>query len=106
MIKELFRAPWLPLGIADILEVTSSDTGGLSPPVYTEQLEPRDRVLLYTDGLVEGRARGSQFGLERLTYFILRHSASGLSAPESSAASTTPSSTTSTGGCPTTPPPC
>lgn len=31
---------------------------------------------------MEGRARGSQFGLERLTDFIIRHSASGLSAPE------------------------
>jgi len=82
VIKELFRRPWLPLGIADTPSATATDTGDLSPPVYTEHLEPRDRVLLYTDGLVEGRARGSQFGLERLTDFIIRHSASGLSAPE------------------------
>lgn len=82
VIKELFRRPWLPLGIADTPSATATDTGDLSPPVYTEHLEPRDRILLYTDGLVEGRARGSQFGLERLTDFIIRHSASGLSAPE------------------------
>ena len=59
VIKELFRRPWLPLGIADTPSATATDTGDLSPPVYTEHLEPRDRVLLYTDGLVEGRARGS-----------------------------------------------
>jgi serine phosphatase RsbU (regulator of sigma subunit) len=84
VIKELFRRPWLPLGIADTpsATATAADAGDLSPPVYTEQLEPRDRILLYTDGVVEGRARGSQFGLERLTDFIIRHSASGLSAPE------------------------
>jgi serine phosphatase RsbU (regulator of sigma subunit) len=82
VIKELFRRPWLPLGIADTPSATAADASLLSPPVYTEQLEPRDRVLLYTDGLVEGRARGSQFGLERLADFIIRHSASGLSAPE------------------------
>lgn len=82
VIKELFRRPWLPLGIADTPSATAADASDLSPPVYTEHLEPRDRVLLYTDGLVEGRARGSQFGLERLTDFIIRHSASGLSAPE------------------------
>jgi serine phosphatase RsbU (regulator of sigma subunit) len=82
VIKELFRRPRLPLGIADTPGATAAEAGDLSPPVYTEHLEPRDRVLLYTDGVVEGRARGSQFGLERLTDFIIRHSASGLSAPE------------------------
>ena len=82
VIKELFRRPWLPLGIADALSATASDSSDLSPPVYTEHLEPRDRILLYTDGVVEGRARGSQFGLERLTDFIIRHSAGGIPAPE------------------------
>lgn len=82
VIKELFRPPWPPLGIADTPGATASDGGDLSPPVYTEHLEPRDRILLYTDGVVEGRARGSQFGLERLTDFIIRHSASGIPAPE------------------------
>jgi len=82
MIKELFRRPWLPLGIADTPSATATDAGDLSPPVYTEHLEPRDRVLLYTDGLVEGRARGSQFGLDRLADFIIRHSASGIPVPE------------------------
>ncbi len=70
VIKELFRRPWPPLGIAETPRAPASDNGDLSPPVYTEHLEPRDRILLYTDGVVEGRARGSQFGLERLTDFI------------------------------------
>jgi serine phosphatase RsbU (regulator of sigma subunit) len=82
VIKELFRRPWPPLGLAETPRAPASDNGGLSPPVYTEHLEPRDRILLYTDGVVEGRARGSQFGLERLTDFIIRHSASGTPAPE------------------------
>ena len=82
VVKELFRRPWLPLGLAGTPGAAASDTGDLSPPVYTEHLEPRDRILLYTDGVVEGRARGSQFGLERLTDFIIRHSASGTPAPE------------------------
>ena len=82
VIKELFRRPWPPLGIAETPRAPASDNGDLSPPVYTEHLEPRDRILLYTDGVVEGRARGSQFGLERLTDFIIRHSASGTPAPE------------------------
>ena len=82
VIKELFRRPWLPLGIANTPSATVGDSGDLSPPVYTEQMEPRDRILLYTDGVVEGRARGSQVGLERLTDFIIRHSANGISAPE------------------------
>jgi hypothetical protein len=82
VIKELFRPPWPPLGIADTQSATASVNGDLSPPVYTEQLEPRDRIMLYTDGVVEGRAAGSQFGLERLADFVIRHSASGIPAPE------------------------
>jgi serine phosphatase RsbU (regulator of sigma subunit) len=39
-------------------------------------------VLLYTDGVTEGRAAdGTPFGLERLSDFIIRHGA-GLPAPE------------------------
>ncbi len=45
----------------------------------TEKLEPGDRVLLYTDGVTEGRAAdGTPFGTERLSDFIIRHSSAGL----------------------------
>ncbi|WP_198653816.1 PP2C family protein-serine/threonine phosphatase [Actinocorallia populi] len=49
----------------------------------TEQLEPGDRVLLYTDGIVEARDRhGREFGLQRFVDFVIRHIADGLPIPE------------------------
>jgi serine/threonine protein phosphatase PrpC len=48
-----------------------------------EQLQPGDRLLLYTDGVTEARnAEGSEFGLERFTDFIIRSNADGLPVPE------------------------
>ncbi|MGW2304621.1 PP2C family protein-serine/threonine phosphatase [Streptomyces sp. NPDC001809] len=39
-----------------------------------EQLEPGDRLLLSTDGIVEARdARGEEFGRDRFVEFVLRH---------------------------------
>jgi serine/threonine protein phosphatase PrpC len=77
VIKELLRDPWLPLGIAD------HDPAATRPSVHSEQLQPGDRILLYTDGVVEGRAEdGGQFGLERFSDFIIRNSAGGMTAPE------------------------
>ncbi|MDO0925306.1 PP2C family protein-serine/threonine phosphatase [Streptomyces sp. TG1A-8] len=56
---------------------------GLKAAVCREQLEPGDRIVLYTDGITEARtAGGAEFGLERFTDFILRHHADGLSVPE------------------------
>ncbi|MFD1831384.1 PP2C family protein-serine/threonine phosphatase [Streptomyces desertarenae] len=47
---------------------------GLPVTVCHEQLEPGDRLVLYTDGITEARdADGNQFGLERFTDFIVRH---------------------------------
>lgn len=41
-------------------------------------LEPGDRVLLYTDGVVEARDEdGAEFGLDKFTDFIIRSSAAG-----------------------------
>ncbi|HEY0716744.1 MAG TPA: PP2C family protein-serine/threonine phosphatase, partial [Streptosporangiaceae bacterium] len=47
------------------------------------QLEPGDRLLLYTDGVTEARGRdGQEFGLARFTEFIVRSQADGLPVPE------------------------
>ncbi|MEU1212967.1 PP2C family protein-serine/threonine phosphatase [Streptomyces sp. NPDC005790] len=48
-----------------------------------EQLEPGDRIVLYTDGVTEARSPGGEeFGLARFTDFIIRHHADGLPVPE------------------------
>ncbi|WP_256976218.1 PP2C family protein-serine/threonine phosphatase [Streptomyces sp. CS113] len=48
-----------------------------------EQLEPGDRILLYTDGITEARDKqGQEFGLTRFTDFIIRHHADGFPVPE------------------------
>ncbi|KUN79054.1 stage II sporulation protein E [Streptomyces bungoensis] len=48
-----------------------------------EQLQPGDRVVLYTDGITEARTRGGeQFGLPRFIDFLVRHHADGLTVPE------------------------
>ncbi|MDQ1033989.1 serine phosphatase RsbU (regulator of sigma subunit) [Streptomyces sp. V3I8] len=49
----------------------------------TEQLEPGDRLLLFTDGITEARDRdGREFGVERFTDFIIRHHADNLPVDE------------------------
>ncbi|MFJ6722417.1 PP2C family protein-serine/threonine phosphatase [Streptomyces sp. NPDC091259] len=56
---------------------------GLPVTLCREQLEPGDRVLLYTDGITEARDnRGREFGLAQFTDFIIRHHADGLPVPE------------------------
>ncbi|MCT9929895.1 serine/threonine-protein phosphatase [Planotetraspora sp. A-T 1434] len=56
---------------------------GLETIVCHEQLEPGDRLILYTDGITEARdASGREFGLERFVDFVIRHHADGLPVPE------------------------
>lgn len=89
-VKELDRKPRLPLGLASLDPIAAGhgrSTGGALPEaaasVYAERLQPRDRILLYTDGITDGRsADGTQFGLDRLTDFVIRHSNAGISAHE------------------------
>lgn len=63
-VTELACPPAGPMG-ADL---------GLPVTMATDQLEPGDRLLLYTDGIVEARDRyGTEFGRDRFVDFILRH---------------------------------
>jgi serine phosphatase RsbU (regulator of sigma subunit) len=49
----------------------------------SEQLEPGDRVVLYTDGITEARRAGAgEFGVERFTEFLVRHHADDLPVAE------------------------
>jgi hypothetical protein len=84
-VRELERRPQPPLGLAglnDRQDPGMLDDVDLDLPC-TERLEPGDRVLLYTDGVTEGRAvDGTPFGLRRLADFIIQHSATGLPAVE------------------------
>lgn len=51
--------------------------------IATEQLEPGDRLLLYSDGITEARdEHGRFFGEERLVELTERAAAARLSAPE------------------------
>jgi serine phosphatase RsbU (regulator of sigma subunit) len=73
VIKELAREPWFPLG----LELGAPQT------LHEEQLEPGDRLVLYSDGVIEARDdAGRPFGLDRLRGFVERAQADGLAVPE------------------------
>jgi serine phosphatase RsbU (regulator of sigma subunit) len=67
VVAELDCNPTLPFGL-----------GGGPPQPSTEQLEPDDAVLLYTDGVVEARTQdGELFGMDRLADLLEREAASG-----------------------------
>jgi serine phosphatase RsbU (regulator of sigma subunit) len=85
MVKPLEAEPRLPFGTG-LRDVEVTDGGQrplwLARPA-AEQLEPGDRVLLYTDGMVEARSpEGELFGVERLTDVVLKGQAAGMPASE------------------------
>lgn len=75
VVKELSARPRTPLGIPP--------RDGARPTVGVEQLEPGDRLLLYSDGITEARdTAGGFFGQQRLLEFAEHAAAAELSAPE------------------------
>jgi serine phosphatase RsbU (regulator of sigma subunit) len=63
MVHEADTVPALPIGLS-----------GAEPTVNELVLDPGDMLLLYTDGVVEGGARGTErFGLDRLTDLLSRN---------------------------------
>lgn len=74
VLKSLNVEPGTPLGLL-------FGTGPLT--VATEDLEPGDSVLFYTDGVTEARQPdGSLFGLEGLAGFLQREASAQVSTPE------------------------
>lgn len=68
-LREMHCEPTAPWGLATI-----TDTVG-DPPSATERLEPGDRVLFYTDGVVEAHLPGQEeFGVDRLMDLVTQHS--------------------------------
>ena len=74
VVKELSRPPNTPLGLALTKDFT----------VHEETLEPADRLVLYSDGVVEAKdaLSGERFGIDRLMDFIARADAAGEPLPE------------------------
>jgi len=77
LVKHLHADPAPPLGLGE------SDGTPATFSVGSEQLEPGDRVLFYTDGVTEARSpEGDFFGVEQLADLVTRNLASGLPTPE------------------------
>jgi serine/threonine protein phosphatase PrpC len=77
LVRSLYARPMLPLGLM---------VNGRPDTVITvgrEQLQPDDRVLLYTDGVTEARSpAGAFFGDQALVDLLGRNFTAGLPAPE------------------------
>lgn len=74
-VKDLPAPTGMPLGLATM--------AGSEPEIVEESLEPGDRVLFYTDGVIEARsADGEFFGRQRLVDFVVRTLADRVPAPE------------------------
>ena len=99
VIKELDATPRVPLGVT----VAGAQRGRVS----REQLQTDDRLLFYSDGVVEARNReGVFFGEERLVALLEEAAAAELSAPEMLRRLTAAVLRHQGGSCRTTPPCC
>ncbi len=77
MIKSLHVAPRLPLGLGALGNARRNVGLGV------QQLQPGDLVLLYTDGVIEGRTPdGEFFGLRHLTQMLSQAMIAGLPTSE------------------------
>ncbi len=78
LVKALHGEPNLPFGLREGVSTAAAEL-----VVGTEQLEPGDQVLFYTDGVTEARSpEGDHFGVQRLTDLLARNLAGGLPLPE------------------------
>jgi sigma-B regulation protein RsbU (phosphoserine phosphatase) len=76
VVRQMDAPTALPMGLAHLL-------GQRRPGVERIRLQPRDRLLFYTDGVAEARtADGEFFGVDRLAEFVTRALADRLPAPE------------------------
>jgi serine phosphatase RsbU (regulator of sigma subunit) len=77
LVRSLHSRPTLPLGLV------VHGHPGTTMTVGHEQLQPDDRVLLYTDGVTEARSpTGAFFGEQALVDLLRRNFAADLPAPE------------------------
>lgn len=75
IVKTMESEPGLPLGLGAAF--------GDRPRISTESLEPGDRLLLYSDGVIEARDdAGEFFGVDRLADLVTREAVAGQPAPE------------------------
>lgn len=75
LVRELPAPTALPMGLSHLRRH--------APRIGEVRLEPGDRLLLYTDGVIEARTEdGEFFGIDRLADFIARALADRLPAPE------------------------
>ena len=78
-VGELACAPSLPMGL-----------GGSVAEIATEQLQPGDRVLFFTDGVSEAKSpAGEEFGVPRLADLLVRATLDGVSPAETARRLTT-----------------